>query len=174
MDDIVLYNYNNTMIVSSIDIPCEEDSATPNEIYYNLWFKRNKSEDYLAQNIKVRILSATGLLSGDTDDNGQALLDGGTIEFRSNGVIGSGIVDDEMEWTPLTTDGISIGDMPQNTARSIAFRILDPGSYFGRIRIQIVIEYEAQRTEYIATEFFFPGSETTYYGEKYFQEGYYN
>jgi hypothetical protein len=174
MDDLVLYNFDNTMIISSLDIPCEEDSATPNELYYNLWFKRNKVQDYLAKNIKVKILSATGLLTGDSDDNGQALLDAGEIEFRSNGIIGDGIIDDAMEWIPLTTDGVALGDMPQNTARSLAFRILDPGGYYGRIRIQIVIEYEAQRTECITTEFFFPEAEAAYYDQKYYQEGYYN
>lgn len=175
MDDIVVYNSDKTMIISRVILPTQQGAdSLPIESYFWIYFKRARTTDYLAQNIKIRIKTATGLLSGDTDENGQTLIDSGEVQFKSDGCEGDGIVDDEMDWTTLGTTEISIGDMPTNTARKIWLKVEDTGGVYGKIQFQVEITYETQRTQTFFTQFDIPVEFINYYGQKYFGEGVYN
>jgi hypothetical protein len=171
MDEMAIYNNDGSLIVSNLYFP--SFSGTPRETECLLYFMRNKKEEFKINGVLVRITTATGLISGDTDINGQDLIDNGQVQIMSSGVIGD-IEDDEGDWETITTSGIFIGGMKNNTARRLYFRILDPGSIEGDVYFRISFLFIVDRVDGKFFKFDIDEKDKTYYNEKYYNCFYYN
>lgn len=99
--------------------------ADPPAIELHLWNHKGDTIDKVAENIQITVLNYGKTSTGDTEYNGQEIVDDTLIQARSNGVVGSGIVDDaQASWTAIGGGAsLSIGDIPIGCARKILFRL---------------------------------------------------
>ncbi len=82
-------------------------------------------------NVKITVALDNGGYSGGTYPQGQEVVDGKWIELKSSGIVGTGITDDSQSaFTPIggppASGGLSIGDIPANSARIIFLRLNVP------------------------------------------------
>lgn len=99
--------------------------VTPPSIELHLWNHKGDTIDKIAENIEITVLNYNKLPTGGTNYDGQELVTEKMIQARSNGVVGSGIVDDaQVGWTSIGGGtSLSIGDIPVGCARKIFFRL---------------------------------------------------
>jgi len=120
------YDALDEQMIHTLHFPAQPIGQTaPAEIELHLWNRKNKVCNWTATDIELSTSTATDVIAGDTDINGQEVVAENLIEAKSNGVVGTGIIDDnQSSFTPIggvTT--LSIGDIPVNTARKIFFRL---------------------------------------------------
>lgn len=84
-------------------------------------------------NVKITVALDNGGYNGGTYPQGQEIVDGKWVELKSSGIVGSGIIDDSQSafspvGGPPASGALSIGDIPQNSARIIFLRLNLPAS----------------------------------------------
>lgn len=120
------YDSNDEQMIHTLAFPTQPiGQTTPAEIELHLWNRKGKTANWNAEDIEICVKTALDLSTGDTDINGQEIVTEALIEAKSNGVVGTGIIDDEQTaFTPINATGtFLIGDIPVNCARKIFFRL---------------------------------------------------
>lgn len=120
------YDALDEQMIHTLHFPSQPIGQTvPAEIELHLWNRKDKVCNWTATDIEICVKTASDLSTGDTDINGQEIVTEALIEAKSNGVVGTGIIDDgQTSFTPLNATGtFLIGDIPVNTARKIFFRL---------------------------------------------------
>lgn len=99
------------------------------EFAVDLWNNRNGTEKLLSMgDISISVSLLDGSYTGGWFEEGQEMVDEKWLEAKSNGVTGTGIIDDSQTvFTPIggdpATGGLAVGDIPAGTARRIHFRL---------------------------------------------------
>ena len=103
--------------------------------------------------MKLSVACANGLFLGQDDSLGQECVTEKWIEIKSNGTIGSGIVDDaNISFKAIgggftnAIDYLSLGNMPTNTARKIfiKFNIPNDPEMTGTINPRFALQYDVK------------------------------
>jgi len=121
-----LYNEDREKILHCIHFPVQlKDPASPPEVETYLYNRKGKTCNYTASDIKIFLTNSNKETSGGSNYQGQEIIDDNLIEVKSNGVIGTGIIDDsQSNYTPIgKEDYLSIGDIPVDCARRLYFRL---------------------------------------------------
>jgi len=124
--NLVLYDSTDKQIINEIVFPTQIlAQVSPTVLTLHLWNRKGKVCDHTATDIKLYILNALKLTTGGTDYQGQEIVTEKLIQARSNGVVGTGIIDDaQVAYTAIGGDTyLSIGDIPVNCARVIQLKL---------------------------------------------------
>jgi len=118
-----LRDKNDENLVHYLSFPVQLlNPASPPAVEVHLWNKKGGVCEKLAENIQVIVENALKTQTGGSNYQGQEIVDNSLVQGRSNGVVGSGIVDDaQVAYTAIGT--LNVGDIPTNTARKLFFRL---------------------------------------------------
>ena len=148
---LVPRDVNNEGIVSFIRFPMQALEPTdPPEVTIHLWNNKGGSCEKSASDIFISVVNADKNISGGSNYEGQEIIDDDLVQAKSDGVEGSGIVDDaQASWTPIgKTSYLSVGNIPTNCARKIHFRLMsEAGTLTTRALFFLKIRYDYARTQ---------------------------
>ena len=123
------------------------------EVELHLWANKDDDSGGVLENIKLTVACANGLFSGQNNSLGQECVTEKWVEVKSNGVVGSGIVDDaNVSFKAIgggftnAIDYLSLGNMPTNTARKIfvKFNIPSDPEMTGTINPKFALQYDVK------------------------------
>ncbi len=148
--NLTLYDTNNEFPIQEINFPAQIRGGTsPSELEFHLWNRKGKEVNYIAKDIKVFVEG------GNTNYEGKEIIDNNWVEIKSDGVIGSGIDDDAFpDFVPITSEGVSLGDIPTNTARKLFFRLKTSSSSLttkALFKLKICYNYNRLKTYQVST-----------------------
>lgn len=124
--NLIFYDSTDKQIINELVFPTQiKGQVTPTVLTLHLWNRKGKVCDYTATGIKLYIVNALKLTTGGTDYQGQEIVDEKLIQARSNGVVGTGIIDDaQVAYTAIGGNTyLAIGDIPVNCARVIQIKL---------------------------------------------------
>jgi len=117
---------NDELPVFGIEFPGQTlNPADPPSIELHLWNNKDASIEKTASGIEIKVLNYLKTTTGEDNYGGQEVIDDDLIEAKSDGIVGSGIVDDgQVAYTPIgAATSLSVGDIPINCARKIFFKL---------------------------------------------------
>jgi hypothetical protein len=123
---LVFLDKNDELSIWGLNFPVQFLNPTsPPSIELHLWNRKGETIDKIAENIEITVLNYGKTSVGDTEYHGQEIVDDTLIQARSNGIVGSGIIDDaQSSWTAIGGSTVlSVGDIPIGCARKIFFRL---------------------------------------------------
>ena len=123
---LLFLDSNDELPVFGMEFPVQGiNPATPPSVELHLWNNKGQTVEKTATEIEIKVLNYSKQTTGEDEYGGQEIIDDNLIQARSNGVIGSEIVDDsQSSWTPIgALDALSVGDIPIGCARKIYFRL---------------------------------------------------
>ena len=148
---VEIYDSANFAIVDLLSLGLLKPGGISQEFIILLWNSRDETDPALKMDqLYVTATLADGTYSGGEEPDGAELVSEKWLEIKSDGVVGSGIIDDAQSvFTPVggdpQTGGLAIGAIPSGTARQLHCRVnipADPATAFA-CRPRIVISYNA-------------------------------
>ena len=123
---LTIRDSNDENILYGISFPTQLlNPTTPAELELHLWNNKGESCAKLASNVRISVVNANKTTSGGTNYTGQEIIDNNLIQAKSDGIVGSEIVDDaQSTFTAIgKTSYLSVGDIPVNCARKIFLKL---------------------------------------------------
>ena len=123
--NLQFYDKTDKVKINTIDTPTTYlNNSNPGEIEIHLWNRKGGKCNFIASDIEISCLNLLKTISSASNFQGQEVIDENLLEVKSSGVVGTGIIDDNTDWTPIgKIDKLTIGDIPVNCCRKLFFRI---------------------------------------------------